>query len=84
MYIDEPRTILNGARVRTLRQRLQLTQQELGAVVGCYQQYISALERGLFRAVRTPTLSALAAALGVEITELVVEEPAPVDRSGAG
>jgi transcriptional regulator with XRE-family HTH domain len=65
--------MLNGAMVRTVRHRLQLTQQELALTCGLYQQHISALERGIYTAVHTPTLAALAQALGVTMEALVTE-----------
>lgn len=65
---------LNGAVVRLLRQRLHLTQRELGLAVGKYQPDISALEHGRYGAVHTPTLARLALALGVAMEDLVREE----------
>ena len=62
---------LNGHAVRRLRQRLQLTQRELGLVLGISQPYVSDLERGVWLYVRTPTLARLAEALGVEVGALL-------------
>jgi transcriptional regulator with XRE-family HTH domain len=80
MYVLDPQTILNGARVRTLRQRLHLTQKELGVMVGCFQQHISELERGVYVHVYPTTLARLAAALGVEIVDLVMEDRRGIRR----
>ena len=61
-----------GARIRTLRQRLEWSQEDLAEATGLHRTYVSQLERGL----RNPTLAVLtrlAAALQVDLTELFKE-----------
>jgi transcriptional regulator with XRE-family HTH domain len=61
---------LVGRRVRELRKRRRLTQEQLAKLAGVHEQFVGAIERG--RA--NPTLKALtklAAALGVSLADLV-------------
>lgn len=53
-----------GERIRIAREECNMTQAELGRIIGCTSQHVSAIERG----VKTPTLEtfvAIAAALRV-------------------
>lgn len=61
--------------LRLKRVELSLTQQELGALSGLRQTYISELERGV-RPRSAADISALARALGVTEAELIgLEKP---------
>lgn len=88
MYSIDTTVIINGALVRTLRHRLQMTQAELGLAVGMFQQHISEIERGVSRHVYPTTLARLADALVVEVADLLQEagstpkhgEPGRVDE----
>jgi DNA-binding XRE family transcriptional regulator len=69
-----------GQRVRDLRARSGLTQEELGAMSGIDQALISKLERGQHQP-RYDTLSRIAAALGLSVPALLsdsVGEAAPL------
>jgi transcriptional regulator with XRE-family HTH domain len=62
-----------GRRIRALRLRRELTQEALGEQAGVNYKYLGAVERGE----RNPSvkqLRAIAAALGVELQDLVVVE----------
>lgn len=71
---------LVGRNVRNIRERKGLTQEQLADISGFSQQYISSLENGR----RNPTVITLyevAAALGVDHTELV--RPANATRASS-
>jgi transcriptional regulator with XRE-family HTH domain len=58
-----------GRALRTLRQKRDLSQEELGNQTGIHRNYIGGIERGE----RSPTVAAVAAladALGVSLVEL--------------
>jgi SOS-response transcriptional repressor LexA len=79
-----------GGRVRLLRKRLGITQDELAAAAGLTRPHVSDIERGRIAALRGPTLDALAGALGVSAAFLAfgvkdpaeklteIQEPAPL------
>lgn len=54
-----------------MRKRQKMTQQALAEAIGAYQQDISALECGRYLEVKTERLALLAAALGVQVEELI-------------
>jgi transcriptional regulator with XRE-family HTH domain len=58
-----------GQRVRILRRRRDLTQEQLAEATHLSANYISGIERGLYSPSLT-TLAVLADALGVEIKDL--------------
>lgn len=61
-----------GRRIKELRARFGITQEDLADRSGLFRTYLSRIERGT----ANPTLSmlhALAAALGMPVTELFVE-----------
>jgi transcriptional regulator with XRE-family HTH domain len=67
--VDDLRPAL-GRRVRTLRQRLNLSQEQLAERAGLHWTYVSGIERGR----RNPglnTLGRLAQSLEVDLPELV-------------
>jgi transcriptional regulator with XRE-family HTH domain len=65
-----------GMRVRVFRKLKQLTQRELGALVGLHQTDIARLERGRIRSITLPRLYQLAQALGLqEVGQLLAEAP---------
>jgi transcriptional regulator with XRE-family HTH domain len=61
-------------RLREVRERKLMTQEELAQRSGLTQTSISALERGV-HAPRISTIRKLAAALEVDPDELIVREP---------
>jgi transcriptional regulator with XRE-family HTH domain len=63
-------TEIVAARIKALRTKRKLTQQELADTCGLSVSYISMLERG-DRSPPLDTLEALAAALGVKPLELL-------------
>jgi DNA-binding XRE family transcriptional regulator len=69
-----------GERIRQLRQRAGWTQEELAERAGIGRVTLSRLEGG-DRSPRYRTLVALAKALGVSVTDLLVDR-APDDRGG--
>ncbi|WP_432991519.1 ATP-binding protein [Dactylosporangium sp. CA-233914] len=66
-----------GERLRGLRERRALTQEELAERAGLSVNAIGSLERGLRRRPYQHTVRALAAALGVDTAELLSPAPAP-------
>lgn len=64
---------LIGDRIRALRRQRGLSQEQLGAMIGFSQSKISKIERGDWDSLSD--LKLLAAALGVNIEDLVKEEP---------
>lgn len=69
-----------GKRVRTLRERLRLTQEELGARAGFHSQRISEFERGDANCT-LETIERLAAGLKCEPAELLLFDPKAVGKS---
>lgn len=63
--------MLNRHALRAMRKRQKMTQQALAEAIGAYQQDISALECGRYLEVKTERLALLAAALGVQVEELI-------------
>jgi transcriptional regulator with XRE-family HTH domain len=56
--------MLDGTRIRQLRERRGLSQAALGALIHKDGQYVSKVELGLRTSITTGTLEALARALG--------------------
>ena len=71
--------ISGRVRLREVRERLFVTQKELAQRSGVTESSISRIESGVYKP-RISTIRKLAAALGVEPRELVVEE----EETGAG
>jgi transcriptional regulator with XRE-family HTH domain len=65
-----------GERVRSFRSRLDLTQEQLGAIAGLHRTYIGGVERGE-RNVSLNNILRLARALDVDPSELVTTLPDP-------
>lgn len=63
-----------GKRVREVRERVGETQERLALLAGLDRSYMGAVERGR-RNVTLKTVSQIATALGVSVTELFAEEP---------
>ena len=59
-----------GRRLRELRQKYGVTQQQLSVATGLTEGYISNMERGL-KVPSLTTILRLAVALGCKVTELV-------------
>lgn len=59
-----------GYRIREVREKRNMTQEELSELSGVSRGTISALENGTSRATTTKTLMNIARALGVSIEEL--------------
>jgi transcriptional regulator with XRE-family HTH domain len=64
--------IINTEKLKALRQERMLSQRDLAQAIGSVQAVVSELERGKRRA-QPRTVRKLAAALGVEPKELVME-----------
>ena len=60
-----------GYRIKEIRERKNLTQEELSKESGVSRATISALENGSSRATTTKTLMNIARALGVPVEELL-------------
>jgi|SRR5690606_5085248 transcriptional regulator with XRE-family HTH domain len=73
---------LLGTRIAQRRKAQELTQAELGELVGVTQQQIASFETGR-RRMPISTLPLLAKALGVSIEALVGEAPKPGKRGSA-
>lgn len=77
MARPQPRpNVLFGERVRSIRSRVGLTQEELGRVAGLHRTYIGGVERGE-RNVSLANILKLAGALRVDAGDLVTGLPAP-------
>lgn len=63
--------MVQGDRLRKARQRVQLSQQRLGVLIGHDQQYISKLERGVLPGMTVETLERLCRALQVSTDYLL-------------
>jgi len=69
--------MIRGDRLRNARQRVEMSQQRLGELVGQDQQYISKLEREVLPGMTVETLERLCDALEVSTDYLLGREPAP-------
>ena len=69
-----------GLRVKELRKKRGLTQDELGSMVGLHRSCVSRLEKGALN-VTIDTLIALADAYGLTLSELLAEVD---DAGGSG
>lgn len=65
-----------GERVRTLRERAEMSQQELASKAGLSVSIVSQLERGRSADPRISTLRGLAKALNVSVHELINDREA--------
>jgi len=63
--------MLNGERLRRMREARQLSQGALGKLIEKEGQYISKLERGKLTGITVDTLERLADALGCTTDELL-------------
>jgi transcriptional regulator with XRE-family HTH domain len=62
---------INGAKLKSLRERRFLTREELAEKVGSHRDHIGRLERDEVESPRMTTIRKLAEALGVDPGELV-------------
>lgn len=62
-----------GRRVRTLRERIGLSQEQLADKAGIHRTYIGGVERGE-RNLGLKNVIRIAKALGVSVTELFLDE----------
>ncbi|MCL6563282.1 MAG: helix-turn-helix domain-containing protein [Firmicutes bacterium] len=69
-------------RIRALRRARGWTQQQLAQAAGCGQSFLSEIETGKANPTQA-MLEAIAAALGVPVSQLFVEDPTP-DTASAG
>ena len=69
--------MIRGDRLRNARQRVEMSQQRLGELVGQDQQYISKLEREVLPGMTVETLERLCDALEVSTDYLLGREHAP-------
>ena len=69
--------MIRGDRLRNARQRVEMSQQRLGELVGQDQQYISKLEREVLPGMTVETLERLCDALEVSTDHLLGREHAP-------
>jgi transcriptional regulator with XRE-family HTH domain len=65
---------IDGAKLKSLRERRFLTREELAAKVGSHRDHIGRLERDEIDTPRMTTLRKLAAALDVDPADLLVDE----------
>lgn len=72
-----------GELIREKRKALNLTQTELGDLVGMSQRWVSTLERGETDVPRRVHLHALAEALKLDVAELYVAADVARDESSA-
>ena len=63
--------MIQGDRLRRLREQAAMTQTRLGALIGQDQQYVSKLERGTLRGMTVETLERLCRALQVSTDYLL-------------
>ena len=66
-----------GEHIRSARKAAKLSQENLARQAGVTMNLVSRLERGEIRDPHYSTLSGIADALGVSVTELLEEEPGP-------
>jgi transcriptional regulator with XRE-family HTH domain len=64
---------INGAKLKSLRERRFLTREELAEKVDSHRDHIGRLERGEIESPRMTTIRRLAEALEVEPAELIDE-----------
>lgn len=69
-----------GEKIRELRKRLGLTQEELGNMIGVKKAAINKYETGVVVNLKRSTIAALAKALGVSPVELLSPEGIPPDQ----
>ncbi len=62
---------IDGAKLKTLREQLFLTREELAEQVGSHRDHIGRLERGEVKNPRMATIRKLARALEVDPAELL-------------
>lgn len=67
-----------GDRIRTMRDRVGMSQTQVAAASGLHLRTVCAVERGEAGEVRLATLTAIAAALDVPVGVLLGERPPPV------
>jgi transcriptional regulator with XRE-family HTH domain len=65
---------IDGAKLKSLRERRFLRREELAEKVGSHRDHIGRLERGEIDSPRMTTIRKLAAALDVEPSELLADE----------
>jgi transcriptional regulator with XRE-family HTH domain len=68
---DAERLRALGAFIRTRREGMGITQTQLGRRLGYYQERISAIERGTYGLPTLPSLADLAAALEIDLSDLI-------------
>jgi len=76
--------VVIGARVRSYRKRLGLSQTELGNRARLSQDYISSIENNHRPKVSADALDRIAATLGITVDHLLDDTPPPVVVSDAG
>ena len=80
--------VTNPKRIYLARKKLDFTQANLAALVGCTQQYISAIESGIDTDCSEKVALAICKRLGIELEEAFEEHPIfteqPVTRSTRG
>lgn len=70
-----------GYKIKEIREKLKMTQEELSRKSGISRGTISALENGTGRATTTKTLSNIAKALGVPVEVLIFTDSVqPIKR----
>jgi transcriptional regulator with XRE-family HTH domain len=65
---------INGAKLKSLRERRFLTREELAEKVGSHRDHIGRLERDEIDSPRMTTIRKLAAALGVDPHDLLADD----------
>lgn len=65
-------------RIREIREKMGMTQEELAARSGVSRQTISALENGTERSVLSKTLVAIAEALGTTVDKIFITGVKPM------
>lgn len=92
MWASSPKTDAGGvatsalkrllARLKELRRRRGLTQEQFAALSGFSYKHYQAIEAGRKGDLRLLTLERLAAAHGIELYELFTPEPAKAAKQG--
>jgi transcriptional regulator with XRE-family HTH domain len=77
-------TVVDGARLRELRNQRGLSAAELAGKAGIGLSTVRKLERQPGRSCRGRTLARLAAALGQPVTALAASQPPPGDAVSRG
>jgi len=75
--------MMDGSRVREIRKRRGLTQDELAALSGLSPSYVKKLEQGILPGTRMETFRKIAVALRVPTSRLLAEREAADDASNA-